>query len=186
MRVSIPQAVIGCMQLCGREAAPPQPSKRGFGQETSFSIVFAIIERGLHFHLPRKYGSSPFPARDPNARVQNGQVFAILRRFHVFCTLDRFVHYTGFCIPNQAFPHKKTAARLSLRGRSGRAAVTSPHQAMRFPDSGESPSSFPPHAGIVLPHLFLRQKRNLHNRNHFVSQRTLANIWKISCRKYPS
>ena len=82
------------MQLCDREALQSQPSKWGFGQETSFLLVFAISEHGHRFVFHEKVGFSPSPARAFGVHAVFGQVFASERCFRVFQTPDRQLHYT--------------------------------------------------------------------------------------------
>ena len=93
--VSIPQAVRGCMQLCVPEPLWDKPSKWGFGQETSFSIVFAISEHGHRFKFLQKIGSSPSPIGLFDVHGQIGQVLCVDKVFLLFHTIIRRSYYTG-------------------------------------------------------------------------------------------
>ena len=101
--VSIPQAVRGCMQLCVPEPLWDKPSKWGFGQETSFSIVFAISEHGHRFVFRKKHRLPSCPTRGLDVHAQIGQVFVSRRSFLAFAhNLPTYIFYpnlTGFSIP---------------------------------------------------------------------------------------
>ena len=101
--VSIPQAVRGCMQLCVPEPLWDKPSKWGFGQETSFSIVFAISEHGHRFIFRKKHRLPSCPTRGLDVHAQIGQVFVSRRSFLAFAhNLPTYIFYpnaTVFSIP---------------------------------------------------------------------------------------
>ena len=91
------------MQLCVPEPLWDKPSKWGFGQETSFSIVFAISEHVRLLFFQKGIGSNPSPSRVSGTLVQIGQVFVSRRSFLAFAhNLPTYIFYpnlTGFSIP---------------------------------------------------------------------------------------
>ena len=125
--VSIPQAVRGCMQLCVPEPLWDKPSKWGFGQETSFSIVFAIFEHVRLLFFQKGIGSNPSPSRVSGTHVQIGQVFVSRRSFLAFAhNLPTYIFYpnlSAFSIPfikNRreafAFPRQSIFCQKAKKG----------------------------------------------------------------------
>ena len=119
--VSIPQAVRGCMQLCVPEPLWDKPSKWGFGQETSFSIVFAISEHVRLLFFQKGIGSNPSPSRVSGTHVQIGQVFVSRRSFPAFAhNLPTYIFYPN--LPAFSIPFTKKTPR-SFRFTAGRNMV---------------------------------------------------------------
>ena len=82
--VSMPQAARGCMQLCSLEALQHKAPKWGFGQEMTFSVIFAISEHA-RLSFPRKgIGSIHCHATVSGTHDRNGQVFVSRRSFLAF------------------------------------------------------------------------------------------------------
>ena len=124
----MPQAARGCMQLCSLEALQHKAPTWGFGQEMTFSVIFAISEHGHRFDFPKKHRLSPCAARDFNVHGRIGQVFVSRRSFLAFVhNSSTYIFYpnpTVFSIPfikncREAFASRQVGTRLCAFSSSG-------------------------------------------------------------------
>ena len=99
----MPQAARGCMQLCSLEALQHKAPKWGFGQEMTFSVIFAISEH-VRLSFSRKgIGFNRCHATVSSTHGQIGQVFVSRRSFPAFAhNLPTYIFYPNlpaFSIP---------------------------------------------------------------------------------------